>query len=99
MAAGLNQRSFDGAGPGEGGTLIPGGGRRSTRPGKVVLAERVGGLERLQPLDIEVDQLEPAPAHGSHMLADVARILRLSPEQRLLELRNAARFLNAAKRA
>ena len=43
-------------------------------------------------------QLEPAPAHGSHMLADVARILRLSPEQRLLELRNAARFLSAAKR-
>ena len=43
-------------------------------------------------------RLEPAPAHGSHMLADVARILRLTPEQRLLELRNAARFLSAAKR-
>ena len=34
----------------------------------------------------------------SHMLDDVARILRLTPEQRLLELRNAARFFAAAKR-
>ena len=34
----------------------------------------------------------------SHMLADVARILRLTPEQRLLELRNAASFFAAARR-
>lgn len=33
----------------------------------------------------------------SHMLEDVARILRLTPEQRLLELRNASRFFTAAK--
>ena len=35
---------------------------------------------------------------GSHMLADVPRILRLTPEDRLLELRNASRFLVEAKR-
>jgi len=34
----------------------------------------------------------------SHMLDDVARILRLTPEERLLELRNAARFLASARR-
>jgi transcriptional regulator with XRE-family HTH domain len=34
----------------------------------------------------------------SHMLDDVGRILRLTPEERLLELRNAARFFAAAKR-
>jgi transcriptional regulator with XRE-family HTH domain len=34
----------------------------------------------------------------SHMLDDVARILRLTPEQRLLELRNAARLFAAARR-
>lgn len=37
------------------------------------------------------------PVAGSHMLDDVPRILRLSPEQRLIELRNAARFLAAAR--
>jgi transcriptional regulator with XRE-family HTH domain len=34
----------------------------------------------------------------THMLDDVARIQRLTPEQRLLELRNAAHFFAAAKR-
>lgn len=43
-------------------------------------------------------QLETAPAHGSHMLADVERILRLTTEQRLLELRNASRFFGAVER-
>src|SRR5215467_14076401 len=38
-----------------------------------------------------------APGH-SHMLDDVARILSLTPEERLLELRNAARFFAAARR-
>jgi len=42
--------------------------------------------------------LRPGSFRGSHMLADVARILRLTPEQRLLELRNAARLLTAARR-
>lgn len=35
---------------------------------------------------------------ANHMLADVARILRLSPEERLLEVRNASRFISAATR-
>jgi transcriptional regulator with XRE-family HTH domain len=42
--------------------------------------------------------LEPRPVRNSHMLADVPRILRLTPEQRLLELRNGSRFLAAARR-
>ena len=33
----------------------------------------------------------------SHMLEDVARILSLAPEERLLELRNAARFFATAR--
>jgi uncharacterized protein len=37
-------------------------------------------------------------ADASHMLDDVPRILRLTPEQRLLELRNTSRFLAAARR-
>jgi transcriptional regulator with XRE-family HTH domain len=42
--------------------------------------------------------LRPVAAGRSHMLDDVPRILRLTPEQRLLELRNASRFLAAARR-
>ena len=42
--------------------------------------------------------LRPLAPELSHMLADVPRILRLTPEQRLLELRNASRFLAAARR-
>jgi len=42
--------------------------------------------------------LRPRAYRGSHMLADVARILRLTPEQRLLELRNAAQLVAAARR-
>jgi transcriptional regulator with XRE-family HTH domain len=34
----------------------------------------------------------------SHMLADVERILRLTPEARLTELRNASRLLSSARR-
>ena len=36
---------------------------------------------------------------GSHMLADVPRILRLTPEERLIELRNISRFLSEARRS
>jgi transcriptional regulator with XRE-family HTH domain len=43
-------------------------------------------------------ELQPALDGRSHMLDDVPRILRLTPEQRLAELRNAARFLAAARR-
>jgi transcriptional regulator with XRE-family HTH domain len=35
----------------------------------------------------------------SHMLSDVPRILGLTPEQRLIELRNVSRFLAEAKRS
>ena len=42
--------------------------------------------------------LRPLAPELSHMLGDVQRILRLTPEQRLLELRNASRFLAAARR-
>ncbi len=41
----------------------------------------------------------PSPVRGSHMLDDVARILSLSPEARLAEVANAARFLAAATKA
>ncbi|HTW74308.1 MAG TPA: helix-turn-helix transcriptional regulator [Steroidobacteraceae bacterium] len=34
----------------------------------------------------------------SHMLEDVPRILRLTPEERLIELRNAARLFETAVR-
>jgi hypothetical protein len=45
-------------------------------------------------------ELRPAPRGRSHMLDDVTRILSLSPDERLLELRNAARLLaNARPRA
>jgi transcriptional regulator with XRE-family HTH domain len=40
----------------------------------------------------------PVPGRRSHMLDDVPRILRLSPEDRLLELRNAARLVASARR-
>ena len=42
--------------------------------------------------------LRPRRAGPSHMLSDVARILRLTPEERLREVANAARFVAAARR-
>ena len=42
--------------------------------------------------------LRPIGLELSHMLEDVPRILRLTPEQRLTELRNTSRFLAAARR-
>lgn len=44
-------------------------------------------------------ELTPIAVAGSHMLDDVARILSLTPEQRLLEVRNVSRFEAAARRA
>lgn len=44
-------------------------------------------------------RLDLLPPESSHMLADVGRILALSPEARLIELRNAARFFASAHRA
>jgi hypothetical protein len=43
-------------------------------------------------------ELVVSPAHDSHMLADVTRILRLTPEARLIELRNLTTFLARARR-
>lgn len=42
--------------------------------------------------------LTPRFRARSHMLDDVPRILRLTPEERLIELRNAARFFETAVR-
>ena len=42
--------------------------------------------------------LEPGAVAHSHMLADVPRILRLSPGERLRELGNLDRFLRGARR-
>ena len=43
-------------------------------------------------------ELIPIPVVDSHMLDDVRRILSLTPEERLLEVRNLARFEAAARR-
>lgn len=44
-------------------------------------------------------ELTPIAVAGTHMLGDVVRILALTPEQRLLEVRNVSRFEAAARRA
>jgi hypothetical protein len=44
-------------------------------------------------------ELTPLPLADTHMLDDVPRILALTPEQRLLEVRNVSRFVAAARRA
>jgi len=43
-------------------------------------------------------ELEAAAPAVTHMLDDVARILRLTPEERLLEVRNFSRFQAGARR-
>lgn len=43
-------------------------------------------------------ELAAQPVLRSHMLEDVARIMRLSPEDRLRELGNVSRFAAAARR-
>src|SRR6266487_1255203 len=57
-------------------------------------------LQRLlAALGLEVNaQLEPRVVVGSHMLEDVPRILRLTPEQRLEEVKNLSEFLSSARR-
>ena len=44
-------------------------------------------------------ELTPVAVTDSHMLDDVERILSLTPEARLLEVRNMSRFALAARRA
>jgi len=43
-------------------------------------------------------ELVPRPVLDSHMLDDVDRILSLTPEQRLNEVRNVSRFESAVRR-
>jgi transcriptional regulator with XRE-family HTH domain len=43
-------------------------------------------------------ELTPRSTPDSHMLQDVARILSLTPEERLSEVRNVNAFLAAARR-
>lgn len=43
-------------------------------------------------------ELLPLPVVETHMLDDVARILALTPEQRLREVGNVSRFESAARR-
>jgi predicted transcriptional regulator len=42
-------------------------------------------------------QVEPRVVQGSHMLEDVPRILQMTPEQRLAEVKNVSAFLAAAR--
>ena len=65
-----------------------------TRPG-------VGTLRRLlEAAGFELRaELVPLPIAETHMLEDVARILALTPEQRLCEVGNVSRFESAARRA
>lgn len=57
-------------------------------------------LERLlEAADVELHaQLEPRVVVGSHMLEDVPRILEMTPEQRLQEIKNVSRFLKRVRR-
>ncbi|HUP20676.1 MAG TPA: helix-turn-helix domain-containing protein [Gemmatimonadota bacterium] len=43
-------------------------------------------------------RVDPRPVELSHMMNDVERILRLTPEERLLEVRNVSRFVACARR-
>jgi transcriptional regulator with XRE-family HTH domain len=42
-------------------------------------------------------ELRPVAVAGTHMLDDVDRILALTPEERLIEIRNISRFEQAAR--
>jgi len=57
-------------------------------------------LERLlAAVDVAIyPQLEPRVVVGSHMLAEVPGILRMSPEDRLAEVKNVAEFVQHAQR-
>jgi transcriptional regulator with XRE-family HTH domain len=57
-------------------------------------------LELIRAAGFELNcQLTPAIASDSHMLADVKRILSLTPEERLTEVRNVNAFLAAVHHA
>lgn len=68
--------------------------RGQTQPSSETLARVIAGA------GFEVrTELVPRAVPDTHMLDDVARILALTPEQRLLEVRNVTRFEAAARRA
>ena len=67
--------------------------RGQTSPG----VDTLDRLIRETGFEVRVE-LRPRRPPANHMLADVARILRLTPEERLLEVRNASRFVTAARR-
>jgi hypothetical protein len=45
-----------------------------------------------------IADLLPMPVPDSQMLEDMARILRLTPEERLIEAANLSRFVSGARR-
>ena len=45
-----------------------------------------------------VAHAEPSVVVGSHMLEDVARILAMTPEQRMQGIKNVSRFLHDVRR-
>ena|SRR6266850_1293492 len=57
-------------------------------------------LDRLlEAANFEVSaQVEPRVVVGSHMLDDVPRILRMTPKQRLEEVKNLSQFLHRVRR-
>jgi len=65
-----------------------------TRPGSATLRRllEAAGFELRT-------ELLPLPVVDTHMLEDVARILALTPDQRLREVGNVSRFEAAARRA
>jgi transcriptional regulator with XRE-family HTH domain len=65
-----------------------------TRPG----SETLRRLLEAAGFELRAEIL-PLPVADTHMLEDVARILSLTPEQRLREVANVSRFESAARRA
>ena len=60
-------------------------------------SETLGRLLAAAGFEIRAE-LTPLPISETHMLGDVARILALTPEERLREVRNVSRFETAARR-
>lgn len=71
---------------------------RTERGQTVPTAETVEKLLAAAGFELWVE-LVPGAAPPGHMLDDVARILSLTPEERLLEVGNIDRFLRSARRA
>lgn len=68
--------------------------RGATSPGWDTLHR----LLRAAGFDLEAE-IVPRPTARSHMMGDVARILQLSPEDRLREVAAVSRFLAGTRRA